>query len=115
MLYRPDLLCHQQYPTWYGSKVPRCQMPTDRVPTVTRLAPEPRGDGVSASIRRRWGWMDGRVHRRELLVNVVIQDKPKVLRGLSQNGTVAGTGFRPYPVMDTQRYRRTESTSPILV
>src|SRR5689334_8082304 len=115
MLYRPDLLFHQQYPTWYGSKVTRCQMPTDRVPTGTRLAPEPRGDGVSASIRRRWGWMDGMVNIRELLVNVVIQDKPKVLRGLSQNGTVAGTGFRPYPVMDTQRYRRTESTSPILV
>ena len=84
MLYRPDLLFHQQYPTWYGSKVTRCQMPTDTGPTVTRLAPEPRGDGVSASIRRRWGWMDGMVNICELLVNVVIQDKPKVLRGLSQ-------------------------------
>ena len=54
------------------------------------------------------------VNIRELLVNVVIQDKPKVLTGLSQKkkGTVAGTGFRPYPVMDTQRYRRIESTSP---
>jgi hypothetical protein len=59
--------------------------------------------------------MDGMVNIGELLVNVVIQDKPKVLRGLSQKGTVAGTGFRPYPVMDTQRYRRTESTSPIRV
>ena len=59
--------------------------------------------------------MDGMVNICELLVNVVIQDKPKMLRGLSQNGTVAGTGFRPYPVMDTQRYRRTESTSPIRV
>jgi len=28
--------------------------------------------------------MDGMVNIRELLVNVVIQDKPKVLTGLSQ-------------------------------
>jgi hypothetical protein len=110
VLHRPDLLFHQQYPTWYGSKVTRCQMPTDNVPTVTRLAPEPRGDGVSASIRRRGGGMEGMVNIRELLVNVVIQDKPKVLRGLSQKGTGAGTGFHPYPVMDTPRSRRTEST-----
>jgi hypothetical protein len=59
--------------------------------------------------------MEGMVNIRELLVNVVIQDKPKVLRGLSQNGTGAGTGFRPSPVMDTQRSRRTERTSPIRV
>jgi hypothetical protein len=44
--------------------------------------------------------MEGMVNIRELLVNVVIQDKPKVLRGLSQKGTGAGTGFHPYPVMD---------------
>src|SRR5512145_1470143 len=115
MRYRPDLLFHQQYPTWYGSKVTRCQMPMDRVPTVMRLAPAPRGEGVSASIRRRRGWMDGMVNRRELLGNVVIQDKPKVRTGLRQKGTGAGTGFRPYPVMDTPRSRRTESTSPIRV
>jgi hypothetical protein len=40
-LYGPDLLFHRQYPTRYGSKVTRCQMPSDKVPTVTRLAPEP--------------------------------------------------------------------------
>ena len=28
--------------------------PSDNVPTSANLAPEPRGDGVSASIRRRW-------------------------------------------------------------
>jgi hypothetical protein len=115
MLYRPDLLFHQQYPTWYGSKVTRCQMPTDTVPTVTRLAPEPRGDGVSASIRRRGGWMDGRVNRRELSIHVVKRNKPKMLMGLSQNGTGAGTGAHPSPVMDTERYRQKESTSPMLV
>src|SRR6266446_2023928 len=115
MLYRPDLLFHKQYPTWYGSKVTRCQMPTDTVPTVTRLAPEPRGDGVSASIRRRRGWMDGMVNTRELSINVVMSNKPKMLRGLSQKGTGAGTGSCHYPVMDIQRSRRTESTSPIRV
>src|SRR6266699_4430761 len=81
---RPDLLCHQQYPTWYGSKVTRCQMPTNRVSTVIRLTPEPRGNGVSASIRRRWGWMDGMVNTGELSINVVKSDKPKMLTGLSQ-------------------------------
>src|SRR5215468_4043507 len=96
MRYRPDLLFHQQYPTWYGSKVTRCPMPTDTVPTVMRLAPEPRGEGVSASIRRRRGWMDGMVNRRELLVNVVIQDKPKVLTGLSQKRALErAQGFIP--------------------
>src|SRR5712691_11576872 len=115
MEYRPDLLFHQQYPTRYGSKVTRCQMPSDKVPTVTRLAPEPRGDGVSASIRRRWGWIGGMVNTGELLINVVTSGKPKMLTGLGQNGTVAGTGSCFYPVMDTQRYRRIESTSPVIV
>src|SRR5215471_10541057 len=97
-----------------GKVTPRTE-PADTVPTVTRLAPEPRGNGVSASIRRRRGWMDGMVNTGELSINVVRRDKPKMLRGLSQNGTVAGTGSCHYPVMDTQRYRRTESTSPVLV
>ena len=90
-------------------------MPKDTVPTVIRLAPEPRGDGVSASIRRSWGWMDGMVNTCELSINVVKSCKPKMLRGLGQNGTVAGIGSHQYPIMDTQRYRRTESTSPVLV
>jgi hypothetical protein len=38
-----------------------------------------------------------------------------MLTGLSQNGTVAGTGAHQSPVMATQRYRRTESPSPVLV
>jgi len=85
------------------------------VPTVIRLAPEPRGDGVSASIRRSWGRMDGMVNTCALSINVVKSCKPKMLRGLSPKGTVVGTGSHQYPVMDTQHYRRTESTSPILV
>ena len=85
-------------------------MPSDKVPTVTRLTPKPQGDGVSASIKRRWGWMDGMVNTCELSINVVKSDKPKMLTGLSQNGTVVGIGSHQYPIMDTQRYRRTEST-----
>ena len=54
--------------------------------------------------------MDGMVNTCELLINVVTSDKPKMLRGLSQKGTVAGTGSCLYPVMDITRYRRIEST-----
>src|SRR5215510_7178064 len=79
-----NLLFHQQYPTWYGSKVTRCRMPTDKVPTGTRLTPAPRGNGVSSSIRWRWGWMDGMVNTCELLINVVRRNKPNMLRGLGQ-------------------------------
>jgi hypothetical protein len=59
--------------------------------------------------------MDGMVNTCELLLNVVTSSKPKVLRGLGQNGTVAGTGSCFYPVMDTERYRRIESTSPVTI
>ena len=59
--------------------------------------------------------MDGMVNTCELLINVVISSKPKMLKGLGQNGTVAGTGSCFYPVMDTTRYRRIESTSPVAV
>ncbi len=43
-----------------------------------------REKGVCASIRRRRGWMDGRVNTCELSIHVVMSDKPKMLRGLSQ-------------------------------
>ena len=59
--------------------------------------------------------MDGMVNTGELLLNVVTSSKPKMLTGLGQNGTGAGTGSCFYPVMDTQRYRRIESTSPVMV
>ena len=59
--------------------------------------------------------MGGMVNTRELLINVVTAGKPKMLRGLSQKGTVVGTGSPLCPVMDTQRYRRIESTSPVTV
>jgi len=54
--------------------------------------------------------MDGMVNIRELSINVVKSCKPKILIGLGQKGTVVGTGFRQYPVMDAQHYRQTEST-----
>ena len=59
--------------------------------------------------------MDGMVNTGELLINVVTSSKPKMLRGLGQNGTVVGTGSCFSPVMDTQHYRRIESTSPVMV
>ena len=59
--------------------------------------------------------MGGMVNTCERLINVVTSDKPKMLTGLSQNGTIAGTGSCFYPVMDTGRYRRIESTSPVTV
>ena len=55
------------------------------------------------------------VNTCELLINVVTSGKPKMLRGLGQKGTVAGTESCLYSVMDTKRYRRIESTSPVLV
>jgi hypothetical protein len=56
--------------------------------------------------------MDGMVHTGERWINVVISGKPKMRRGLSQQGIVAGTGSCFSPVMDTTRYRRIESPSP---
>ena len=53
--------------------------------------------------------MGGMVNTGELLINVVTSGKPKMLTGLGQNGTVAGTGSCFYPVMDTQRYRRVDT------
>ena len=59
--------------------------------------------------------MDGMVNTRERSTNVVMSTKPKMLRDLRQKGTGTGTGSREYPVMDTQRSRQTESTSPVSV
>jgi hypothetical protein len=36
--------------------------------------------------------MDGMVNTCELSLNVVMRDKPKMLRGVSQKGTGAGQG-----------------------
>ena len=49
--------------------------------------------------RRRGARMDGRANPGERLINIVKEDKPKVLEGLSQNGDVAGTRTPPFLVM----------------
>src|SRR4029450_13406607 len=59
-------------------------MPTDKVPTVTRLTPAPRGNGVSASIRWSGGWMDGMGNTWERWIHVERRNRPKMLRGLGQ-------------------------------
>jgi len=41
----------------------------------------------------------------ERSINIVSQNKPKVLEGLSQNGNVAGTRTDAFLVMGIQRYR----------
>jgi len=54
--------------------------------------------------------VDGMVNRSESSINVVSENKPKMLKGLSQNGTVVGPGAQLSPGMDTPHYRRTEGT-----
>ena len=53
---------------------------------------------LSAS-RRRGARMDGMANPGERSINIVIDTKPKVLAGLSQKGTVAGTRTLPFLVM----------------
>jgi hypothetical protein len=48
----------------------------------------------------------------ERSLTVVSQNKPKMLRGLRQNGTVVGTEAAHSSVMDTQHHRRKERTYP---
>ena len=43
--------------------------------------------------------MDGRANPGERLINIVTENKPKVLPGLSQKGTVAGTRTLSFLVM----------------
>ena len=49
--------------------------------------------------------MDGMANPGERSINIVKDTKPKVLAGLSQKGTVAGTRTLPFLVMGTTRYR----------
>ena len=43
--------------------------------------------------------MDGRANPGERLINIVTENKPKMLLGLSQKGTVAGTRTLSFLVM----------------
>jgi len=49
----------------------------------------------------------------ERSINIVIDNKPKVLAGLSQKGTGAGTRGLPFLVMGSPRYRWIERAYPI--
>jgi hypothetical protein len=49
--------------------------------------------------------MSGMANTCERSINIVTENKPKVLEGLSQNGYVAGTRSRCFLVMGIQRYR----------
>ena len=57
--------------------------------------------------------MDGRANPGERLINIVTENKPKVLEGLSQNGDVAGTRIPAFLVMGIPRCRWTERASPM--
>ena len=57
--------------------------------------------------------MDGMANPGERSINIVTENKPKVLEGLSQNGTVAGTRILPFLVMGITRYRWRERAYPI--
>jgi hypothetical protein len=50
--------------------------------------------------------MHGMANQREPLINVVIDNKPKVLTGLPQTGKVVSSGVRSSPDADTKHHRR---------
>jgi len=52
--------------------------------------------------------MDGMANPGERSINIVNENKPKVLAGLGQKGTVAGTRTPSFLVMGSTRYRWTE-------
>ena len=56
--------------------------------------------------------MDGMANPGERSINIVIDNKPKVLEGLSQKGTVAGTRILPFLVMGITRYRLDRARLP---
>jgi hypothetical protein len=49
--------------------------------------------------------MGGMANTCECLINIVTDNKPKALAGLSQHGNVAGTRISNFLVMGIQRYR----------
>ena len=51
----------------------------------------------------------------ERSINIVTENKPKVLLGLSQKGTVAGTRIPPLLVMDTNATGGQSAPTPFVV
>jgi hypothetical protein len=60
--------------------------PSDNEPTIERLASEPRGDGVSASIRWRGARVDSKVRTHKLSLSVVMPREQKMLNSSSCSG-----------------------------
>jgi len=57
--------------------------------------------------------MDGKANPGERSIHIGTKNKPKVLEGLSQKGTGAGTRTLCFLVMGLSRSRWTERASPI--
>ena len=59
--------------------------------------------------------MDGRANPGERLINIVKENKPKMLLGLSQKGTVAGTRTLPFLVMGSNATGGQSAPTPFAV
>jgi hypothetical protein len=76
----------------------------DNVPTLARVAPEPRGNGASASIRRRGPRLGGMVRIHKRFVSVVTEREPNMLRG-SRCSEYGGWPFRRHGCLTLPAYR----------
>ena len=59
--------------------------------------------------------MDGRANPGERSINIVTENKPKVLAGLGQKGTVAGTRIFPFLVMGSNATGGQSAPTPLVV
>jgi hypothetical protein len=59
--------------------------------------------------------MDGMANSGERSINIVKENKPKVLAGLGQKGTVAGTRTLPFLVMGTNATGGESAPTPFVV
>jgi hypothetical protein len=59
--------------------------------------------------------MDGMANPGERLINIVTENKPKVLAGLGQKGTVAGTRTFPFLVMGSNATGGQRAPPPCVV
>jgi hypothetical protein len=59
--------------------------------------------------------MDGMANPGERLINIVTENKPKVLEGLGQKGTVAGTRIFPFLVMGSNATGGQSAPTPFVV
>jgi hypothetical protein len=59
--------------------------------------------------------MDGMANPGERSINIVTENKPKVLEGLGQTGTVAGTRIFPFLVMGNNATGGQSAPTPFVV